>query len=131
MTGIRSGWRPEGRISERMCSKCSSEPSRAASPHAYPTARSEWGLDSEGDSSARARGGLTFMIHNEGFQAAGLGGLDLAEDVVEVVERFDPGIDGVGMVPRRRGGDDLEPVLVEFLGVEADVVGDDDDLWVG
>src|SRR2546428_8202503 len=44
------------------------------------------------------------------------------------VERLDPRIDRVGMIARGPGRDDLQPVLVELLGVEADVVGDDDDL---
>ena len=35
------------------------------------------------------------------------------------------------MIPGGRGGDDLQTVFVKLFGIEADVVGDDDDLRVG
>ena len=58
-------------------------------------------LDHE-DVVAGALGDLALVVEHQGFEAAGLGPLDLGQDVVEVVERLDPRIDGVGMVPRRR-----------------------------
>ena len=83
------------------------------------------------DVVAGALGDLALVVEHQGFQAAGVGPLDLGEDVVQVVERLDPRIDGVGMIASRRGRDDLQAVVVQLFRVEADVVGDDDDLRVG
>ena len=83
------------------------------------------------DVVAGALGDLALVVEHQGFQAARLGSLDLGQDVVQVVERLDPRIDGVGMIAGRRGRDDLQAVIVQLFGIEADVVGDDDDLGVG
>ena len=83
------------------------------------------------DIVARALGDLALVVEHQGFQAAGVGPLDLGEDVVQVVERLDPRVDRVGMVAGRRGRDDLQAVVVQLFRIEADVVGDDDDLRVG
>ncbi len=55
---------------------------------------------------------------------------DLRQDVVEVVERFDPRTQRRGMVPHHAYGDDLQPLLVQLGRIEGDLVGDDDDLRV-
>src|SRR5271165_4261 len=75
-------------------------------------------------------GNLALVIEHERFEAAGIGALNLGKNVVQVVERLDPGVDGIRVVARRARRDDLQSMLVKFLGVEADLVGDDDDLGV-
>ena len=83
------------------------------------------------DIVARALGDLALVVEHQGFEAAGVGPLDLGQDVVQVIERLDPRVDRIGVVAGGAGGDDLQAVLVQLFGVKADVVGDDDDLRVG
>ena len=87
-------------------------------------------LDEE-DVVAGAFGDLALVVEHQGFEAAGLDGLDLGQDVVEVVQRLDARIEGVGMVADRADRDDLQAVLVQFRRIEGDVVDDDDDLRIG
>ena len=85
----------------------------------------------EEDVVAGALGDLALVVEHQGFEAAGVGPLDLGQDVVQVVERLDPRVERARVVAHRAGGDDLQAVLVELGGIEADGVGDDDDLRVG
>ena len=87
-------------------------------------------LDDE-DVVAGTLGDLALVVEHQGFEAAGIGPLDLGQDVVQVVERLDPRVDGVGVIARRCRRDDLQAMLVKLRGVEADLVGDDDDLRIG
>src|SRR4051812_46671825 len=67
-------------------------------------------------------GHLALVVEHQGLQAAGPDGLDLGQDVVQVVERLDPRVERVRVVADQAGGHDLEPVLVQLLRVEADRV---------
>src|SRR5262249_51217008 len=53
--------------------------------------------------------------------------LGAGQDVGQVVEGLDRGGELVGPALADRGGDELEALLVEALGVELDLVGDDDE----
>src|SRR5690606_38386458 len=86
--------------------------------------------DDDEDVVAGAFGDGALVVEHQGFGAAGVGALDLGEDVVQVVERLDPGVQGRRVVADRAGGDDLQAVLVQLGRVEDDRVGDDDDLRV-
>src|SRR5262249_26626805 len=85
----------------------------------------------EKDIVSGAFGHLALVVEHEGFLTAGAVGLDLGEDVVEVVERLDPRAQRVGVVADDRRGDDLHAFFVELGWIEADVIDDDDDLRVG
>jgi hypothetical protein len=67
------------------------------------------------------------VVEHERFHATGLRSLDLRQDVVQVVKRLDPRIDGVRMVARGGGSNDLQSMLIKLFWVEADLIGDDDD----
>ena len=67
------------------------------------------------------------VVQHDRLERPVLGGLDLRENIVEVVQRLDPGIKGGGGSPPGRHGDDGEAVPVDFGWVELDAVGDDDD----
>ena len=74
---------------------------------------------------------LAVDVEHDRFQAAGPDGLDLGEDVVEVVQRFDARVERVGMVAHDAGRDDFQAVLVELRRIETNVIDNDDDLRVG
>ncbi len=79
------------------------------------------------DVVAGAFGDHAEVIEHEGFGDAGVDGLPFGQDVVEVVEAFDFGAGGVGVVAHDAGGDDGHAVFVGIFGVHLDVVGDDED----
>ncbi len=74
---------------------------------------------------------VTFVVHHNGFFLALIGGFDLGEDVVEIIERFNSWREGLRVVADCRGGDNLHAVFVQFLRIHFDLVSDDDDLRVG
>ena len=67
-----------------------------------------WPVPDHEDVVAGAFGHLAFVVER-GPHAAGLSAFDPGEDVVQVVERLDAGIDRVGVVSRGRGGEILRP----------------------
>ena len=80
---------------------------------------------------AGALGHVALSVEHDGLLVTGGVGLDLGEDVVEVVERLDRRIDCVVMVTRRCDRHDLHALLVQAWRVKLDLVGDDDHLRVG
>src|SRR5258705_104118 len=63
--------------------------------------------------------------------SAGPDGLDLGQDVVQVVQRLDARVQRVRVVADRRRRDDLQALVVDLGRVQGDVVDDDDDLRLG
>ena len=70
-------------------------------------------LDDE-DVVAGTLGHLALVVEHQRFQAAGLDRLDLGQDVVQIVQRLDARVEGVGVVADRGGGDDLQAVVVQL-----------------
>ena len=62
---------------------------------------------------------------------AGFLGLDLGQDVVEVVERLDTGIETLDRDAPRAGRDQRDAVLVELRWIELDRGTDDDERGLG
>ena len=79
---------------------------------------------------AGALGHLALVVEHQGLDAAGPQTLELRHDVVQVVERLDPGRERRRLHPLGGGGHDLQALLVELAGIEADRVGDHDHLRV-
>ena len=88
-------------------------------------------LADQEDVVAGALGHFAAVIEHQGLDAAGLEPLDLRQDVVEVVERFDSRAQGRRVVADRAHGDEFQPVAIQFVGVERDLIGDDDHLGMG
>ncbi len=65
---------------------------------------------------ACALGHVALVVEHQGFEATGIGALDLGEDVVQVVQRLDARIQRGGVVADGPGGDDLQSVVVQFGG---------------
>src|ERR1043166_9223771 len=78
----------------------------------------------------RALRNLPLVVEHQRLKATGQRPFDLGKDVVEIVERLDAWIERVRMIADRRDGADLHAVLVQLRRIEADVVHDDDDLWI-
>ncbi len=77
--------------------------------------------------SAGAFGDVAFLIEHDRFGHAGVDGLDLGEDVVEIVQALDPRRERIGMSADHRRGDDRHPLFVHFRRIKLDGVGDNDD----
>ena len=71
------------------------------------------------DVVAGALGHFALVVEHQGFAAAGLQAFDLGQDVVQIVERFDPRAERGRMVALRAGGDDLQPVAIQLLADRA------------
>ena len=84
----------------------------------------------EEDVVARAFGDFALVIEHQGFDAAGLQAFDLGQNVVQIIQRFDPRVERGRMVANRAGGDDFQAVAVEIFRIELDLVGDDDHLRI-
>ncbi len=67
------------------------------------------------------------VIEHDGFGDAGVVCFPLGHDVIEVVEGFDFGGEGVGVIADGGGGDDGHTVGVHSFGVHLDFVGDAED----
>ena len=76
---------------------------------------------------AGAFGDEALLVEHQALAGAGLVGLDLGQDVVEVIERLDLRAQRAGRDAARAAGDDVEAALVKLLGVKRDAGGDDDD----
>ncbi len=74
-------------------------------------------------------GHFALVIEHQRLGAAGLQPFQLGKDVVEVIERFDPRAERRRMISGDADGDDLKALAINLLGIERDVVGDDDHLW--
>lgn len=79
---------------------------------------------------AGAFGHEALGVEHDGFLATAVGRLDLGEDVVQVVERFDGRVQSAVQVARGGHGDDFEALAIILLGVKLDLVRDDDDRGV-
>ena len=82
--------------------------------------REELALADQEDVVAGALGHFALVVEHQGLDAAGLKALDLGQDVVQVVQRLDPRAQRGRMVPRHADGDDLQPLLVQFVRIERD-----------
>ncbi len=91
---------------------------------------SSWPLRDQEDVVAGAFGHFALVVEHQGFDAAGLHPLDLGQDVVQVVQRLDARVQCGRVIAHRAGRDDLQALLVVLLGIEREVVGDDDHLRV-
>jgi hypothetical protein len=74
---------------------------------------------------------FTVVIEHNRFQAAGADCLDLGENIIEIIERFNASIQRVGMIADNRRRDDAQPFFVELGRIKGDVIDDDDDLRIG
>ncbi len=87
-------------------------------------------LDDE-DVVAGALADVTIDVEHDGLIAADINGLDLGQDVVEVVEAFDARVKAGDWGSGTLGDDDAHALLVFLFRVELDLIGDADDAGDG
>ena len=61
---------------------------------------------------------ISLVVEHQRFQAARVGPLDLGEDIIEIVQRFDSGAQSSRVIADCPGGDDFQAFFVQFGGIE-------------
>jgi len=71
---------------------------------------------------------ISLVVQHERFSRTNQVGLDLRQDVVEIVERLHPWVKRIRQVAARRYADDRQAVLVRLLRVQRELLDDDDNV---